>query len=350
MRKERDSLVDLESCDVREMTMCEYFVVWLKKKRLLIKDKSFDRLEQTVNLHVLPHCGMVLVRNMKPAMIQEMIFSLIEEDYSYSVIKKAYYALNNLFRDAMTSGDISKSPMMGVVLPDKKSEVIRPPKEILPFEDDECQSFIDEAVRLYRDGSNVYRLGWLFVLMLNTGMRIGKALGLRWTEVDLEKKKIHICQSVYTTKVRAAGAERKQQTKVTDTVKSKTSNRYIGLNQAAVQALERLREINGRHEYVAANKKGGLVCYNNIYKTFVSILTAVQMQVRGPHNLRHTFATHLFKQGVDVKVISKILGHASVQIPYVTYIYIIGELETNAIESIDFTPPDKVYTVLEVDA
>ena len=239
--------------------------------------------------------------------------------------------------------------MMGVVLPDKKSDVIRPPKEILPFEDDECQIFIDEATRLHRNGSSVYRSGWLFVLMLNTGMRIGEALGLRWTEVDWEKKRLHVCRSCYTTKVRTEGAARRQQTKVTDTVKSKTSNRYIGLNQAALQALEQLHSINGHHEYIAANKYGGLANYNNTYKTFASILSAAQMQLRGPHNLRHTFATHLFKQGIDVKVISKILGHASVQITYDTYIHIIGELEVDAIQAIDFTPPEKVYRVLEVE-
>ena len=110
MRKERDSIIDLDSCEAREMTMSDYYAGWLKKKRLLIKDKSFDRLEQTVNLHVLPFCGMVVVKNMNATKIQDIIFALIEEQYSYSVIKKAYYALNNLFRDAMTRATSSAAP------------------------------------------------------------------------------------------------------------------------------------------------------------------------------------------------------------------------------------------------
>lgn len=55
----------------------------------------------------------------------------------------------------------------------------------------------------------------------------------------------------------------------------------------------------------------------------------------GMHSLRHTFASRLFAKGVDVKVVSEILGHSDVQITYNIYIHIISEQKKQAIEIID---------------
>jgi len=346
MRREADKLQE-EAIDIKNVTMEEYYIKWLKGKSLQIKPTSYDRLECTVNNQVLPYIGMMQLQNVKTDNLQDIIYDLIDQEYSYSIIKKAYDALNECFRDAMVRGDIVRSPMMGVKLPDKTNENIPEAKEMLPFTSEETQIVIDEATRKYSNGRNVYRLGWLFVFMLCTGVRVGEALALKYSEIDWENKMVHICRNSQMV-INRKGGGRRYETRIFESVKTKSSNRYIGLNTTAMEALHNLQQLTGDHEFVAVNKYGGHITYNNFAKTFYGLLKTLQLKQRGLHNLRHTFASHLFAKKVDIKIISELLGHSSVQITYDTYVHILEEQKKTAVHAIDFIDPIDVYTVIDL--
>ena len=53
------------------------------------------------------------------------------------------------------------------------------------------------------------------------------------------------------------------------------------------------------------------------------------------HTLRHTFSTNLFKNGVDIKVISELLGHSDISITYNIYTHVIKEQKKKAVEVLD---------------
>ena len=146
------------------------------------------------------------------------------------------------------------------------------------------------------------------------------------------------------------GEGRRYETRIFESVKTKSSNRYIGLNSTAMEALRNLQQLTGDHEFVATNKTGGLVTYNNFAKTFYGLLRTLQLKQRGLHNLRHTFASHLFAKKVDIKIISELLGHSSVQITYDTYVHILDEQKQHAVRAIDFIDPIDVYTVIDLSA
>ena len=55
----------------------------------------------------------------------------------------------------------------------------------------------------------------------------------------------------------------------------------------------------------------------------------------GVHALRHTYATRLFEKGVDIKIISELLGHSSTEITYRIYVYVIESLKASAVEGLD---------------
>lgn len=58
-------------------------------------------------------------------------------------------------------------------------------------------------------------------------------------------------------------------------------------------------------------------------------------QIYGMHALRHTFATNLFSNGVDIKTISELLGHSDITTTYNTYVHVIKKLKRDAVISID---------------
>jgi len=300
---------------------------------------------------VLPHIGMMQLQNVTTDHLQDIIYDLIAQQYSYSTIKKTYNALNACFRSAMVRGDLVRSPMMGVILPEKSSGVVPPPKEMLPFTAAECTMIIDEAFRKYKTGQNIYRLGALFVLMLNTGMRVGEALALKYSDIDWGEKRIHICRSSGLVVNRNAEG-RVYETVIADSVKSKSSLRYIGLNANAIRAIEELQKVTGHNEFIASNKKGGHITYRNFSKTFFGLIQTLQIKPRGLHNLRHTFASQLFEKKVDIKYISALLGHSSVQITYDTYVHIVESQKNEAVHTIDFLDAgaEDVYQVINLGA
>jgi len=188
----------------------------------------------------------------------------------------------------------------------------------------------------------------MFVFMLCTGVRVGEALALKYSEIDWDNKSVHICRNSQMV-INRKDDGRRYETRIFESVKTKSSNRYIGLNSTAMEALRNLQQLTGQYEFVAVNQSGGHMTYNNLAKTFSGLLKTLQLRQRGLHNLRHTFASQLFAKKVDIKVISELLGHSSVQITYDTYVHILDEHKKSAVQAIDFIDPADAHTVIAMD-
>lgn len=165
-------------------------------------------------------------------------------------------------------------------------------------------------------------------------MRVGEALALKWIDVDMDGRIIFINKNIARVKNRAEHDEKKY-VMVEQSTKTKSGNRVIPLNDAAINALNELYKVTGNYETVLANQKGGYIAYRNFDKTFKTILRNCNLNKTGIHTLRHTFASKLFRNGVDIKTISEILGHSDVSITSDIYIHIIQEQKMRAVSVID---------------
>ena len=80
--------------------------------------------------------------------------------------------------------------------------------------------------------------------------------------------------------------------------------------------------------YVFATQTGKYLSYRNPLAMTEKAFEAAGVEHRGLHALRHSFASNLYARGVEVKIISKLLGHASVEITYNRYIHFFeGEID-----------------------
>ena len=70
-------------------------------------------------------------------------------------------------------------------------------------------------------------------------------------------------------------------------------------------------------------------------QTLENMCAAVGIRKVGVHALRHTYATRLFEKGVDIKIISELLGHSSTEITYRIYVHVIDSLKESAVEALD---------------
>ena len=93
---------------------------------------------------------------------------------------------------------------------------------------------------------------------------------------------------------------------------------------------------NNNTPYVIVNKRGHRVLSSNLERSVRAILNNAGLDRYGIHALRHTFASNLFRKGVDIKIISKLLGHSTVKITYDIYVHLFEEDMGNVTAVLDF--------------
>lgn len=323
---------------VQKNTVESYMLNWLHtNKKNTLKPKSYDRLEQTITYQVIPQIGHIQLSAIQANDIQNMINNLAEAGMSYSTIKKAYDAVNECFRTGIIQKTVLFNPALGVTIPAKSSFG---KKEIRCYNENETKKLCEAAVGIYSNGKRVYRLGDAIVLDVNTGLRLAELLALKWADVDLDNRIIHISSTRVVVKDRSADAAKKYVVIEQDSTKSQTSTRDVHLNDDAYDALLRLKEITGAFDYVLATKAGKPVAPRYLDRMFRKIAVAAGFEedkIYGLHSLRHTFASRLFANGEDVKTVSELLGHSDITITYNTYIHLINQQKKNAVKKLNNT-------------
>ena len=328
--------------NVPTLSFEEYINKWLYTyKRNALKPSSFDRLESSVKNYVIPNLGYLQLGNIENHDIQKVINDMFDKGLSHSSIKKVYDICNGVFNYAMIK-DITQNPMLGVEMPSiKKFDKT----EIKYFNDDETKRFEIEAKRLYKTGRRVYNYGYAFILMLNTGVRMGEVLGIdKYKDIDLDNNTLRIKRNVVVVKERDKNDPSEiigYKAQIQDSAKTDAGDRIIPLNKKARESIEYLmNNCDNNSSLLISNPEGDTLSMSSFSKTFNKILSATDIEPCGLHTLRHTFASRLFKNGVDVKIVSELLGHSNVTITYNTYIHLIKEQKVKAIQSLDFDEDD----------
>lgn len=339
-RKLRELIKEIHKTDyveVQKGSVKDYMQNWLDNvKRNELKPKSFDRLEQTLTLYVYPYIGHLQLQALKSDDVQKMINDMRDAGYSHSTIKKSYEAVNACFKHGMVQKTVVSNPASAVTAPSKK---LYPKKKIHYYTDAEAKLLIAQSQQRYKNGKRIYPLGSMVPLIINTGLRMGELLALRWeSDIDFGNRTLTVHNNIAYVKDRDADAKTKHKLIEQDSVKTEAGqDRSIPLNQEAYDALLDIRQVTGENEYVMTTKNGTIVSPRNVDRIFRRICTAAGLpeeKVYGLHALRHTFATLLLLNGVDIKTVSELLGHSDVSITYNTYIHVIKEQKRKALETI----------------
>jgi len=164
-------------------------------------------------------------------------------------------------------------------------------------------------------------------------------LALTWDDLDFDEKTINVNKNAVIVKIEDEDASHYKLINQEST-KTKSGNRIIPMSDTALNAFKELYEINGDKKYVMSTKTGQQVTPRNINRMFHSILKETgiaksEEENCGVHTLRHTFASMLFRNGCDIKVVSELLGHSDTKITENIYIHIIQKQKVKAIENID---------------
>ena len=342
-RRKLNSLINelkkTEYVYVQKDVFAEYIRNWLTNvKRLELKERSYDRLEQTITKDVIPYLGQIQLAALTTDHVQQMISSLVDEGKSYSTIKKAYDAVNASFKWGLTTQPpkVKYNPASAVRLPNTKSFGA---SEIRFYTEEEAALIAQTALQKYPNGTPWYPLGEIVVILLNTGLRLAEVNALQWErDVDLENRLLYVHKTIVTVKNREKDSEKRYITKEQDSAKTDAGqDRVIPMNDDCLNAFLSLKEKTGNTPYVFATKDGNRKTARDIDKIVRRVEKRAGLpeeKIYGSHALRLTFATLLLMNGVDIKTVSELLGHSDITVTYNTYIHVIKEQKAKAVASL----------------
>ena len=302
---------------------------------------TYDRYEVTAKYQIYPYLGKKIVKVISGADIKKVLNTIMMSGKSYSTCKKAYLLLSEFYQYLEREDLINKNPMRNVEMIKKANYLSaqgienKPQNELVTvFSPEEIELLKAEAFKSFGNGKPLYKQSAVYFLMLNTGLRRGEVCGLLNSDIDLEKRVLHVRRAVKEY-YRRDGMDRAkgQETKV-GPPKSATSVRDVPLNDTAIEMINRLREevYLGEDSPLIPNEKGEFIKPINLLRRFYRLQTAAgipEEELKGLHALRHTFATTLINgikqpdgtiKSLTVKQVADLLGHTTTEITELYYV------------------------------
>lgn len=360
---------------------------WLYKiKRGTVKANSFDRLECTYLHQILPAlrgCSLegIQLTDVTLNHIHDIMRYNLERGYSESTLKKTRDLLKEFF--SCCEDDLPKNPMRkykffskAVIIETQKSLIPQKEaaqqkiatqnienhadsgraieisaeewllahlqlktqtnhKDIHVFTDEEIQRIKDTIVHGYRKSfhsrsgnevlSGLYfpKQGAFFLFMLNSGIRAGEAVALKYSDFDFKNRTVRIHETAVNTKIRNAdGTATGKRNRSFTTPKTERSDALLHLNPEAIQIILDMKalEPRGYDGYVVHSDYKPLA-EKSLYQRFAKLLSGAGVQPCGLHSLRHTCGTKLYEATQDLKFVAQQLRHTDPGFTARTYVH-----------------------------
>ncbi|WP_342045149.1 site-specific integrase [Bacillus sp. OTU530] len=307
------------------MTYETFMEQWFKERKNQL-NKSTYRANYTHYKNIIkPYLGHFKMQDLTTMHLQHYITQLIDEGhYSEGTINLVFSFIRTSLKRAKVLKLIKNNPATDVVLPRI------PKKEMGVWSLDQVNYFLKES----KNVENATRFHISFLIAVFTGMRQGEILGLRWKDVDLENNLIYIRQTLSEAKELRYGA------------KNKSSMRTIHIPNILVEELKSHRQLIDHEklkagdkyidlDLVLPSKYGTPLDQRSIRRSFYHVTEKLGLPRIRFHDLRHTHATLLVQQNVNVKLISERLGHADIGTTLNTYSHVLPEMQRTISEKLD---------------
>lgn len=329
---------------VSQDTVAQWLNKWLNSYVAQnVKTSTRASYEGIVKNQLIPHIGHIKLAKLKKSDIEDMYNTLLENGrangkggLSIKTVNNIAVCLHKALQTAFENEYIIKNPASIAQVPTLKS-INSQKKEI------EILSKQEQKDLMAVCDNSPYGMG--IITALYTGVRLGELLGIMWSDIDFERKTLSISKQVNRLHDYSPNAKAKTRLGIQDDTKTKTSNRIISISDDLLNRLLKYKEEQTQHikkwgnayndlDLVFAREDGHYIDPTTFRDKYVKLLSGVGLKPYTFHALRHTFATRALEAGIPIKVVSKILGHASVQITMDTYQHVLPELQNEAMNRI----------------
>ena len=325
MTKLKAEVLENSFIDVTAMTYEKYLEEWFEERRNHLQKTTFDIHFIYYQNVIKPMLGHFKIQQITPLHIQKFVNNLVSEaKYSEHTVHLIYRIVSASLKKAKVMKIIKDNPASGITLPKIKR------KEMNIWSLEQVNHFISAAKSIKR----LTRCYIGFLIALLTGMRQGEILGLRWKDVDMDNQTIYIRQTLTQEAELKAGA------------KNNSSIRSIHISNKLVSELKAHRKLVLEeklllgHNYndfdlIICTRSGKPIIPRNFRKEFYNLTKKIDLPKIRFHDLRHTHATILIQQNVNVKLISERLGHAEIGTTLDTYSHVLPNMQKTVSDQLD---------------
>ncbi|MBO4941220.1 MAG: site-specific integrase [Clostridia bacterium] len=354
-RKEMELTVDQFDgirTDKQHTTVNDVFELWCELKRGL-KDNTFQNYKYMYNNFVRNSFGKLRVSNVKKSDVKKFYNTLADEKIlQISTIDTVHNILHQVFALAVDDNYIRQNPTDEMLKELKKSHGFQVTKR-------KALTVPEQELFIQFLKTNAKYKHWypVFATMLGTGMRVGEITGLRWCDLDFKENLIHVNHTlVYYNKGDNNGCSFAINSTKTPasfrTIPMLASVKEAFLMEKAYQeevGLSCSAKVDGYTNFIFINRFGNTQHQGTLNKAIRRIIRdcndAVLLKATDDnpvllppfscHSLRHTFTTRLCEEGVNVKVIQDVLGHADFNTTMDIYTDVTNDLKQKEFSALD---------------
>jgi integrase len=285
--------------------------------------KSPDRYSSIVKNHLIPAIGNIPLTNLRPEDVQRLYTAKLDAGLAPRSVKYCHTVLHKALATALRWNKINRNVADSVEIPHTERH------EMQIWNESEIAQFLKTA-----KATHYYPI---FYLALSTGARRGELLALRWSDCDLIGGQISINRTLHEVNGKYVFTQ----------PKSVKSRRSIALPPSASIILRQLREskehtmarlgqpVNDSDLIFSNRADNGPLRPNTVSRAWDTLSKQAGVKPIRFHDARHSHASLLLKQGINLKVISERLGHSSIAITADIYSHVSPETHGAAALSFD---------------
>ncbi len=292
-------------------TLAFYCEEWLRLEKGKVKDSTYVKYDTILKKHILPGLGGRSPAEVSARLVEQFKQELLAHGLSAKTVRDILMVLHAILK--YTAGQCpGEFPQVEIAYPKG------PKKEVRVLDPEEQQRFI----AYLQTDMDACKFGILLALL--TGLRIGELCALRWENISLKNRTIHVDATMQRLRVLDGTGQGKTKVMI-GCPKSDTSIRTIPLTDSAVRLCRQYDPhcpaaflLTGTEQFMEPRL---------VQIRLAKYVKACGLEGVHFHTIRHTFATRCVEAGFEIKSLSEILGHANTSITMDCYVHSSMELK-----------------------
>ncbi len=307
-----------------KLTLGQFLDTWLKQYCYPnLAPKTAENYEHMIKKHIGPGLGKIPLGQLKPSDIQKYYTDKTKDGgLSARTIRHHHTLLHGALSIAVKQGLIMRN----------LCDATTPPK----FQQPEMQILDENGIHIVLEAAKHTQYYTLYYVELFTGMRRSEVLGLKWSDIDLDLCELSVNRSMHHLKDGST---------VFRSPKTARSRRRIALTPSTALVLKEHKAqretdkimagaVLSPDELVFCTPDGKPLLPDTITRCWIRMTRRLGLNIR-LHDLRHTHASLMLKQGVHPAIVQQRLGHASITTTIDTYSHILPGLQAAAAKGFD---------------
>lgn len=310
-----------QALSAKKMRFRDYADFWINNYAIPnLSPKTYERYKSMLKARILPYLGNMYLDKIQPMQLMYLYQELTESTYTRKNITRKLSSKTVLEHHRVLHSMLQQA-VYWQMIPYNPASRVRPPKAKKPninFYDDAQTIALIKAL----EGEEL-KFRVIILLTIFTGLRRGEALGLEWQDIDFKNFSLTVRQA--SQYVSAIGIYTKDP-------KTETSNRIISIPESIIKLLKeyKRKQLEARlrlgDKWIETNRlfvqdNGKPMHPDTVSKWFGKFIKRIGLPVINFHGIRHTNATLLISQNVDVAVVAARLGHAQISTTFNFYVH-----------------------------